>query len=135
MNNDLHDIEKFKEDDSEEEEEEKEEVDKGERGNKPRHPKPGKAGDDDGSDFETGGLNSAKELNEELDKQSESAAVVSLKYFSVFVIAVMILIASIDFGLKRVNISDERSALETIVLSSNRIGSFSLISSLVRELS
>jgi len=34
-----------------------------------------------------------------------------------------------------VNISDERSALETIVLSSNRIGSFSLISSLVRELS
>lgn len=37
------------------------------------------------------GLHSTKELNEELDKQSESTAVVALKYFSIFVILAMIL--------------------------------------------
>jgi len=37
VNNDLHDIEKFKEEDSEEEEEEKEEVESQQRGAKQRH--------------------------------------------------------------------------------------------------
>lgn len=68
MNNELHDIEKFKEDDSEEEEEEKEEVESQQRGEKKRHGKNGNLADEDGSDYEMSGVNSTKELNEELDK-------------------------------------------------------------------
>lgn len=94
VGNDLHDIDKFKEDDSEEEEEEKEEVTSQQRGggDKKRHQKIGvSAAEEEGSDYEMSGINSTKELNEELDKQSESTAVVMLKYFSILVILAMIL--------------------------------------------
>ncbi|EGR29625.1 PAS domain S-box family protein [Ichthyophthirius multifiliis] len=79
-------------------------------------------------------LNSAKELNQELSAQSESATVSSLKYFSIFVIICMILIATLDFSLMQLQISTQNNLLKSIILVSNRMSEVNEVISLTREL-
>ncbi|EGR27581.1 PAS domain S-box family protein [Ichthyophthirius multifiliis] len=132
VNNELHDADKFKFDDSEEEEDEKKiEEEQQQKGQKYKHQKQGPV--EENNPDQQAGVNSAKGLNEELDKQSESTAIRSLKIFSMFIIFVMIGIASIDFALKNIAINYQQNTILEIRLSSNRIAAINEIICYIRE--
>ncbi|EAS00830.2 PAS domain S-box protein (macronuclear) [Tetrahymena thermophila SB210] len=86
-----------------------------------------------GHEYE-GGSNQMKELNQELQKQSESTVVSTLKNFSVFVILTMIAISIIDFVVKNSSINSQSSNFTLIKQTANRISDLNLIISDILEL-